>query len=45
MRTPCFVEVLELYTSRETVFEYKEGRMCEKRAVVTSVITQSVLTR
>ena len=30
MRTPCFVEVLELYTSRETVFEYSEGKNVRK---------------
>ena len=30
MRTPCFVEVLELCTSRETVFEYREGKNVRK---------------
>lgn len=30
MRTPCFVEVLELYTSGETVFEYREGKNVRK---------------
>lgn len=30
MRTPCFVEVLELYTSWETVFEYREGKNVRK---------------